>query len=493
MLIIPFDRPIDWRRPPVVTFALVVVNVLVFLLFQLDDGREMQRVKSYYYESGLAEIELPRYRDWLAAQGDDPFVEHFGDRVDDPAAPWFGRILGDETFIRRLEAGKIIGPEHPEYERWQRGRDGLERRLEQTTVWGHGLRPAESDPSTFLTHMFLHGGWFHLIGNMLFLIALGLLVEVALGSLMLIGLYLLSGLGAVGLFIAAQPQGLMPLVGASGAVAGLVGLCGVLYGLRRIRFFWSIGFYFDYVKAPALVLLGLWLGKEVYQYIRLSELSNVAYTAHIGGILTGAVAGAAVRFGTNAVDEDAMDERERTEAFERELGAAHERLAAMEPDRARVLFERMVRAWPDDVRVLDGLFRASRFAPASDAYHDAVQRILQLEPHDDETAQLMLTAFRDYRRRARPKAKIGAAIMERMIDLLLRRGTAEEAAPLVQAALRHPQRFSGIEESAIRLARKYQREGERARAHALYEYLLRHFPRTAAARQAERALTGVNQ
>lgn len=492
MLIIPFDRPIDWRRPPVVTFGLVIVNVLVFLLFQLDDGREMQEVKSYYYESGLAEIELPAYRDYLVNRGGDLFVERFSDRIEDPNTPWFSRLITDGDFIRRLEAGKIIGPEHPEHGRWQRAREGLERRLEETTVWGHGLRPAESEPTTFLTHMFLHGGWFHLIGNMIFLITLGLLLEVALGSLMLIGLYLLSGLGAVSLFIAIQPQGLMPLVGASGAVSGLVGLCGVLYGLRRIRFFYFIGFYFDYVKAPALVLLGLWLGKELYQYIQFSELNNVAFSAHIGGILTGALAGAVVRFATSAVDEDAMDERERTEAFEHELGAAHERLAAMEPERARPLFERMARDWPEDLRVLDGLFRASRFAPASEAYHDAVHRILRLEPKDDVTAELMLTAFRDYRRRARPKPKIGGAIMERLIDLLLRRGSAAEAGPLVQAALKHPKRFPGIEQAAIRLARKYQREGESERARTIFNHLLRHFPDTAAARQAKRALTGVH-
>ena len=142
--------------------------------------------------------------------------------------------------------------------------------------------------------------------------------------------------------------------------------------------------------------------------------------------------------------------------------------------------------------MLDGLFRASRFAPGSEAYHDAVHRILRLEPGDEATAELMLTAFRDYRRRARPKPKIGGALMERVIELLLRRGTAEETAPLVQAALKHPQRFEGIEERAIRLARKFQREGERERARAIYHHLLHHFPRTAAARQAERALSDVN-
>ncbi|MDZ7748084.1 MAG: rhomboid family intramembrane serine protease [Halofilum sp. (in: g-proteobacteria)] len=115
----------------------------------------------------------------------------------------------------------------------------------------------------------------------------------------------------------------MPLVGASGAVAGLMGLCGVLYGRRPIRFFYFIGVYADYVKAPALVLLGLWLGKEVFQFLRYSELSNVAYTAHIGGLLTGAAAGAAVRFGTGAVDEAALDEPRATEAFERRLAEAN--------------------------------------------------------------------------------------------------------------------------------------------------------------------------
>lgn len=81
MLIIPFDRPIDWRRPPVVTFALVVANLLVFLLFQLDDGREMRDLRTQYYDSGLAAIELPHYREYLQRQGTDQFLEYYGDRI----------------------------------------------------------------------------------------------------------------------------------------------------------------------------------------------------------------------------------------------------------------------------------------------------------------------------------------------------------------------------------------------------------------------------
>jgi hypothetical protein len=327
---------------------------------------------------------------------------------------------------------------------------------------------------------------------MIFLVALGLLVEVALGSLVVTGLYLLSGVGAAGLFIALQPSGLVPLVGASGAIAGLMGLCGVLYGRRPIRFFYFIGVYFDYVRAPALVLLALWFGKELFEYLRLSDLSNVAYAAHMGGILTGALAGAAVRFGTDAVDEEALDERERIETFERRLGEANERLAAMEPERARPLFERMARDHPGNVQVLDGLFRACRFAPASEAYHDAVRRILQLDPGDGESRELMLAAFRDYRDRARPKPRFSVADMRRMIGLLVRHGTCEEVAPLVRGALKQPEKFPGIEEHALRLANRLGREGQRARARQLYTHILRHFPGSPAARQAERALTSIS-
>ena len=492
MLLIPFDRPFDWRRPPVVTLAVLVANVLAYLVFQLDDGREMLEVRAYYYESGLAQIELPPYRDYLERRGADRFLEVFGDRLDDPSAPWFARLRGDDAFLQRLEAGRVITEAHPRHAEWQRLRAGLAERLEQTTAWGHGLRPAKSGPADYLTHMFLHGGPFHLLGNMIFLVALGLLVEVALGSLVVAGLYLLGGLGAAGLFVAVHPGSLVPLVGASGAVAGLMGLCGVLYGRRPIRFFYFIGVYADYVRAPALVLLALWLGKEVFQFLAFSELSNVAYTAHIGGLLSGAAAGSLVRFGTRSVDEDALDEHRRAEAFARRLGEANELLAALEPERARPLFERLAREHPGDPRVLDGLFRASRFRPASEAYHDAVHRILALDPGDATSAELMITAFRDYRARAKPKARVGATTMGRVIELLLRHGTADEAEPLVRAALKHPQRFPAAADQAVRLGNRLLRDGQRDRARALYAELMQRCPGTAPARHAENALARVS-
>lgn len=492
MLLIPLDRPIDWRRPPVVTLALVAANLIIFFLFQLDDGRELRDAETQYYESGLAGIELPHYRDYLQREGADRFVRAFGEHLDDPDAPWFERLLGDSAFQQQLRAEQVIAPDDPDYDEWRAERERFDRSLDGMTVWGHGLRPSERGSTTFLSHMFLHGSLMHLIGNMVFLIALGLLVEVGIGSLLMTGLYLLSGLGAAGLFIALNPASAVPLVGASGAIAGLMGLCGVLYGLRRIRFFYFIGVYGDYVKAPALVLLALWLGNEVLQYMQYSGVSNVAYMAHIGGIVTGAVAGAAVRYGTNAVDEEALAEREQSDAFRKRMAEAHDRLETMEPERARPLFERLARDYPGNTEVLDGLFRATRFAPASEPYHGAVQTILRLDPADEATTDLILTAYRDYRERAKPKPRLDVAAVKTLIELLLRRGSPAEVMPLIRTGLKHPQRFPDIADQACRLARRLQREGQRDTARKLYRHLSRHFPESDAGRTAERALRTVS-
>ena len=121
-----------------------------------------------------------------------------------------------------------------------------------------------------------------------------------------------------------------------------------------------------------------------------------------------------------------------------------------------------------------------------------VKRILRLEGSDAETTELMLAAFRDYRARARPRPRLDGESIRRMIELLLRHGDAEEVAPLVNAGLKRAQQFPGIEACAMRLAHKLQRAGERNRARGLYTEVMRRFPGTPSARDAERALTRVN-
>ncbi len=466
---------------------LVLVNVVIYFGVQSDDRRAEAAAYDWYYEAGLAEIELPRYRDWLLEQGERDFVETHEHRLEERGSPWLGRRLADGEFEQALLAGGVIEDDTVQA-RWRRQHAEFEARLERSTTMAWGLTPVRAEWATWLTHMYLHGGLLHLIGNMIFLAAVGFLVELALGSWLLLGLYTLAGFGGAALFIVANPAQAMPLVGASGAIAGLMGMLAVVYGMQRIRFFYFVGVYFDYVKAPALVLLPLWLGYELYQYIAADERDPVAYSAHIGGLVVGALAATGVRVFTPLVDHDAIGEREREEHLQTDLDEVNEAVRTLDAPTAQRALRRLQQAFPEDPRVWQAAYDVGALQPASEAFHAAAVRILQQPGTDSETAQWVVRIYNDYRERARPRPRLNAATIENVVPILLARGEARAAMPLVNAMLKRPDAFTRPGEMACRLARALSRGGDRERALVYYQHVLKAWPGSDVARVAAQGL-----
>lgn len=469
-------------------FALLLLNIGIYFGAQIGDRRAEAEAFQWYYESGLAEIELPHYRDWLLERGETEFVDAHEDDLQEPTSPWLGRMLADGAFLQALENGEIIVPDDSGHARWRRLHEGFVSRLEQSRTMSWGLKPADGEPATWVSHMFLHGGVMHLVGNMVFLVAVGFLVEMALGSLMLLGLYLLTGLGAAALFVLLNPGQAVPLVGASGAIAGLMGLLAVIYGRQRIRFFYFIGVYFDYVKAPAIVLLPLWLGYEVYQFAAAGEYAPIAYSAHIGGLVTGAIAATGIRYGTSLVDHGYIREREREETLAAQLEEVRDAVRALRPEAGRPVLQRLQREFPDDARVLQAAWELERLDPASDALHRAAGDILMRPAEDAESRDWILATWRDYRQRARPKPRLSRRAMDRLAEHLLTGGDLDEARALVRPMLRHPAHFPRAAELGGRLAAALERAGRRDQARRWYAEVARACPDTDDGRIAERAV-----
>lgn len=142
-----------------------------------------------------------------------------------------------------------------------------------------------------LTFMFLHGGWLHLIGNMLFLFVFGRSVEDRFGHLKFLLMYFLSGFGSALLHVALNPGSRVPTIGASGAIAGVLGAYFVCFPGARITtviflfFFWT-------VEVPAVFLLGYWFLIQFltgFQMLAIQSATGggVAWWAHVGGFLVG--------------------------------------------------------------------------------------------------------------------------------------------------------------------------------------------------------------
>jgi membrane associated rhomboid family serine protease len=137
---------------------------------------------------------------------------------------------------------------------------------------------------SLFTHMFLHGGPFHLAGNMLYLWIFGNNVEDALGRLRFVLFYLLCGLSASFTHIAFNPGSTLPMIGASGAIAGVLGGYALMFPRARVRTLVFLFIFIEVVPVPAAVILGLWF---VMQVMNIGLGGGVAWFAHVGGFLVG--------------------------------------------------------------------------------------------------------------------------------------------------------------------------------------------------------------
>lgn len=211
---IPLRDDVRPERRPLVTWALILANVLLFLV-ELGQGH---RLEAFFMEHGLVPARVLDARTW-------------------------------KEFDWQVQVGPLV------------------------------------------SHMFLHGGWLHLIGNMWFLHIFGDNVEGRLGHVRFLVFYLLCGVAAAAAQIASGPDSFVPMVGASGAVAGVLGAYLLLYPHARVFTLVPFIIFVQFVELPAFLFLGFW---ALLQFFRgTAELvggatEGVAWWAHVGGFAFGA-------------------------------------------------------------------------------------------------------------------------------------------------------------------------------------------------------------
>src|SRR4051812_25995310 len=230
---LPLRDNIPTSRTPYVTYALIAANILVYFFWQRG-GLTLGDPSSEHY--------ICQLQDWAAI----PFeVTHPGDQVE-------------------IARGCPSPPEAPTY-------------------------------LTIFSAMFMHGGLLHLGGNMLFLWIFGNNVEDAMGAVKFLVFYLLAGVSALALQVVIDPSATVPTLGASGAIAGVLGAYILLFPRARVVTVIFIVFFFTILELPALLVLGIWfLQQAVFGYFDLAQptgsAGGVAYFAHIGGFAFGLLA-----------------------------------------------------------------------------------------------------------------------------------------------------------------------------------------------------------
>jgi len=275
------------RRWPVVTFALIAINVIAFLgthgTIEAQDAQIPER------------IEVVKHLVLLAAThpelkiGDDArkFVEPLSVQYPEDwkqlASP--SRKPDDEweARIRQVEDPAELQAEM----------DGISQKFQDlqrnTFLARYAFVPAHPTAISYLTCNFLHVGWLHLIGNMWFLWLAGFILEDNWGRAIYVIFYLLAGAVAAQIHGWFHPDSLVPMLGASGAVAALMGAFLVRFPKLKIEMFYWIFIVRGRFKAPALWLLPLWGLMELFYGSMSRQAGGVAHWAHVGGFAFGMI------------------------------------------------------------------------------------------------------------------------------------------------------------------------------------------------------------
>ena len=146
------------------------------------------------------------------------------------------------------------------------------------------------DPTTYfplLTNLFLHGGWLHIIGNLWFLWLFGHSVEYCLGHFNFIAFYFVCGIIANLTQVFFDPSSSVPVIGASGSISGILGAYAVCFPRAKIQTLLPLFFIFTIVEIPAPIFLGIWFFYQIQS--GAASVSGIAWWAHIGGFLAGAL------------------------------------------------------------------------------------------------------------------------------------------------------------------------------------------------------------
>jgi len=322
------------RRLPWVSFALMAICVLVFLFTDTNapqgpaDGDRWETATDYWrqraYLSADAKI-LDRVAYDVAPSQRKQYLATLPDLAVHSPDDEGGRAAQQAELDRLTDLALGVGPADPSA---------------QTPFQRWGLVPSSLRARSFITHMFMHSGWLHLFGNLFMLLLAGPPIEDRYGRAMFAGFYAISGVFAALFYTALTNNPDVPMVGASGAIAGVLGAFAIRFWSSQIRFayFFIAGFrpIWGTFEAPAWAMLSLWFGNELFQaWIgdAAGIAGGVAYWAHVGGFAFGAGAAYALRasgfeerfispaidaqmtrFSANPVLEDAMAMREGGDA-----------------------------------------------------------------------------------------------------------------------------------------------------------------------------------
>ncbi len=425
-MIIPIGTKSTLALKPKVTISLIAACTLIYIFSFLQGGQTGEELFKLHRKLYASQVRLYLY-DRSADSGKGPYLDPQGEagiemieRADDYSDMQIGIMEAmnmsctaietiqeyEKVLVERNEDYYPDGIARDELNEWNRLKNREDDILNSHVTYALGLVPSKmSRFYTFITHIFLHGDIWHLLGNMLFLWVVGCLLEDSWGRMPFLGFFILGGVFA-GLAHCLQDTGSnVPLIGASGAIAAAMGAFTIRHFMTKIKFFYFFLFLFRPVwgtfHLPAFVFLPFWF----FQQIAMKSFADmagaagggVAYMAHIAGYLAGIVAALSVK--ATGLEKKwinpMVQKKQISEGVLKDprFNEACRQLNEGGVERARILFDRLIKENPEDISTMQDiavLYREHGLPEESGGLYDTALKTLFLRSKNEEAVHLVL-------------------------------------------------------------------------------------------------------
>jgi membrane associated rhomboid family serine protease len=486
MFILPLTGKISWRNPPIATIAIILLNCLVWFGFQAPETQKQSEISEFYFSSGLAELEVSSYIAYREGRLPETTASLPADPLDEEIlVKYYLEMQQDHPFLKKLKNDEIITASDPVYAEWKNLRAEYENRQSQLTFLSYGFIPAQPSFLTSLTYMFMHGSTGHLLGNMVFLWIVGCMLEMGLGRLQYSGLYILGGLFAVWVYWLIYMNSTIPLVGASGAIAGQMGAFAVLFGRKKVKIFYSLGVYFNYLRIPAIILLPIWMGNEFFQLF-FGDASQVAYVAHIGGLIGGALFGLVCLKFTLGFDGEVI-ENPTVDEISPLIEKALKHIGELDMETGRQLLEQVLAKEPDNIDALTHLFNVYSLDPEDEKFHRVAQKLIFELTRSYNTYEKAHAIYQEYiRRTGRPR--LSSQLYIQLSIMFAATGHLENAVKIITMLLKKVPESPGVPTALLKLARAYRQKGMAVKGQKCLRLICNKYPESSEAQVARKSL-----
>ena len=332
MLIIPTEKRFDWKHAPIVLFTIVVLNTIIFFGYQFGDDGKVYEAMISYKQLNFLEKEWPVYREYLQANDEIQRLEQDQELYDNRQNPqsdyWLiSNIISDEGFYNHLDANSYNLFTLNFLDKWAISRMEINNKIQSVSSTAYGLTPAKMSVVTLFTAQFLHVSVMHLLGNMFFLIICGFAVEAAIGHLRFLLYYLATGVAGGLLYSLADMSSTIPGLGASGAISGVMAMYLGVFRFKKIEFFYWFFIFVGYFRAPALLILPFYIGKEVYSFFSDTGAS-IGFMAHAGGFIAGGILMALTYFfQPEVMNEEYIEEDQDSPKVQKDLAKVYDNIS----------------------------------------------------------------------------------------------------------------------------------------------------------------------